>query len=157
MKRLLGVLTVATSLFAVDLARADDPSGLWRTEAATYQYRIARCDDAWCVYLAWVAENVRDEQNSDPAKRNRWVIGIIVVADGKSDGTNRWKGNGYWFRNGNTYAGYAELVNNNTLKVSGCILGGVVCGSTNLYRSSKYPPAEPEDLVQEPLKAARTQ
>jgi uncharacterized protein (DUF2147 family) len=56
MKRLLGALTVATSLFAVDLARADEPAGLWRTEAGTYQYRIARCGDAWCVYLAWVAE-----------------------------------------------------------------------------------------------------
>ena len=134
MKRLLGALTVATSLFAVDVARADDPTGLWRTEASAYQYRIARCGDAWCVYLAWVAENVRDEQNPEPAQRDRWVIGIIVVADGKSDGTNRWKGNGYWFRNGNTYAGYAELVDNNTLKVSGCILGGVVCGSSNLYR-----------------------
>jgi uncharacterized protein (DUF2147 family) len=134
MRRLLGALTVATSLFAVDLARADDPTGLWRTEASTYQYRIARCGDVWCVYLAWVAENVRDEQNPDPAKRDRWVIGIVVVADGKPDGTNRWKGNGYWIRNGNTYAGYAELVNNDTLKVSGCIFGGVVCGSTNLYR-----------------------
>jgi uncharacterized protein (DUF2147 family) len=134
MRRLIGALTIATSLFAVDLARADDPTGLWRTEASTYQYRIARCGDAWCVYLARVAKNVRDEQNPDPAKRDRWGIGTIVVADGKSDGTNRWKGNGYWFRNGNTYGGYAELVNNNTFKVSGCILGGVVCGNTNLYR-----------------------
>jgi uncharacterized protein (DUF2147 family) len=134
MKRVLGALSVATLLFAVDLAHADDPTGLWRTEASAYRYRIARCGNAWCAFLAWVADNVRDVNNPDPAKRNRRVIGILVVPDGKSDGPNRWTGNGYWFRNGNTYAGSVELINGTTLKASGCILGGLICGSTNLYR-----------------------
>jgi uncharacterized protein (DUF2147 family) len=134
MKRMLLPLTAAVLVGVTTLARAQDPTGLWRTKAGTYQYRIEPCGKALCVFLAWVADNVRDVNNPDPAKRDRRVIGTIVVADGAPDGPNRWKGHGYWFRNGNTYAGTAELIDSNTLKASGCILGGLICGSTNLYR-----------------------
>jgi uncharacterized protein (DUF2147 family) len=134
MKGILLPLIATALAYGTNLARAEDPTGLWRTQDGTYQYRIEHCDKTLCVFLAWVADNVRDVNNPDPAKQNRRVIGIPLVTDGAPDGPNRWKGHGYWFRNGNTYAGSTELVDNHTLKVSGCILGGLICGSTTLYR-----------------------
>jgi len=134
MHRFLVALLIITFSFSIECARADDPSGLWRTEGRAYQYRIQRCGELWCVHLAWVADNVLDTENPDPTKRTRRVIGIRVVSDGASDGENSWRGNGYWYGNGNTYAGFAELIDNNTLKAWGCIFGSIICVSTNLYR-----------------------
>jgi uncharacterized protein (DUF2147 family) len=109
MKGILPTLTAAALSWSSTLARAEDPAGLWRTEAGTYQYRIEPCGKALCVFLAWVADNVRDVNNPDPAKRNGRVIGIAVVADGTPDGPNRWKGRGYWFRNGKPMRGQLSL------------------------------------------------
>ena len=135
MKKFLSLVAGAASLIVVNLARADvdvSPAGVWRTEGRAYHYRIARCGEFWCVFLAWAADNVLDTENPDPALRNRRIIGIRVVGDAIADGENRWKGTGYWYGNGNTYTGYVELIDKNTLRAWGCV--GMACVNTNLYR-----------------------
>ena len=45
----------------------------------------------------------------------------------KPDGANSWKGKVYNAEDGKTYTGVMTLVNDNALKLEGCVLGGLIC------------------------------
>jgi uncharacterized protein (DUF2147 family) len=45
----------------------------------------------------------------------------------KKTGANTWSGKLYNTQDGATYNGTVTVVNKNTLKLEGCVLGGLVC------------------------------
>jgi uncharacterized protein (DUF2147 family) len=134
--RALGLLAFAAVLLACEPAGAGDPTGLWRSESGLSRYRVRYCGQGICVKIDWIVEGpeVRDVNNPDPALRSRRVMGIDIISKSKPAGKDRWTGEIYNFKNGQTYIGKAELIDRNHLRVAGCVLGGLICISQNLYR-----------------------
>ena len=62
------------------------------------------------------------------------LTGATVLAGLKPDSGNKWKGTISNPKDGSTYTGIVELVNTDTLKVSGCVMGGMICGSQTWTR-----------------------
>ena len=123
--------------FAATAARAGEPSGLWHTEGHKAQVRIARCADAFCGTIVALKEPIdpatgkpqADTENEDLGKRGRPVIGIAVVLGMKPAGPAKWSGQFYSPEEGKTVSGNLVLKDANTLRVEGCLLGGLLCRS----------------------------
>ena len=128
---ILALALVLAGLPAGDAA--SDPTGIWATESGKSHVKIAPCEqDAGklCGTIVWLADPtdddgapVRDKKNDDEALRDRPILGIHLLRDMEHQGGNEWDdGKIYNPEDGYTYSSEMELVDRDTLEVSGCIL-----------------------------------
>jgi uncharacterized protein (DUF2147 family) len=132
--------TIALSLVGPDAivsASAAEPLGTWFTEGNESQVRISNCGDALCGALVWFKEPNDpktgkpkiDDENADPKKRNRPLLGVQIVLGLKPSGTpDQWKGEVYNPKDGNTYTGFFTITGPDTAELKGCALG-FICKS----------------------------
>ena len=126
-------------------ALAADPTGNWLVKDQTAVIRIAPCADALCGTIAWTSQPGLDENNPDPRKRDRPIVGTQILlgmkpagGTGGASGTggaggNRWDGEIYNPENGKTYSGHIILLSPDLLRIEGCLL--IFCGGENWTRS----------------------
>jgi uncharacterized protein (DUF2147 family) len=144
--KFLRTATIAAALLGVSLGTglAADPMGTWRTEEGKATVRIAACGPALCGTIISLKEAnddagkpKTDKNNADSGLRNRPMIGVLVVLDMKPGGTaNKWSGQVYNAEDGKTYSGNLTLQDANTIKLEGCIMGGLVCKAQTWTRAS---------------------
>lgn len=119
-------------------ACAADVMGKWLTEEGKATVAISDCGGALCGTIVALKEPndpdtgqpLTDKRNADPSKRDRPLIGVQVMLGMKPAGTDLWKGPVYNAEDGKTYSGSLMIQDGNTLKLQGCILGGVICKAT---------------------------
>jgi uncharacterized protein (DUF2147 family) len=138
--------TIGTWLAAALLAPASaaEITGEWLTEAGKATVRIADCGGALCGTVIALKEPndpatgqpKTDKNNADPAMRSRPIVGVAIVLGMKPAGADQWKGRVYNAEDGKTYTGSLMLQNANTLRLQGCMLGGVICKSSTWTRAS---------------------
>jgi uncharacterized protein (DUF2147 family) len=123
---------------------AADPLGNWTTEDGKATVRVANCGGALCGTIVALKEvndpdtgkPKTDKNNADASLRNRPMIGVQIVLAMKPSGTaNKWTGQVYNAEDGKTYSGSLTLQDANTIRLEGCILGGLVCKSSKWTRS----------------------
>lgn len=125
-------------------AFAADLKGNWLTEEGKATVRIADCGAALCGTIVALKEPndpatgqpKTDKNNTDTGKRNRPMIGVQIVLGMTPAGADQWKGQVYNAEDGKTYTGSLTLQNANTLKLQGCILGGIICKSSTWTRKN---------------------
>ncbi len=110
----------------------------WTTEDGRAVVTIARCGSSVCGTISRVLvsmeANQRDVNNPNPRLRNRTIQGLRVLSGFTRDG-NRYRGGQiYDPENGREYNARFRLLNANTLRVTGCVLGGIVCQSQDWRR-----------------------
>jgi uncharacterized protein (DUF2147 family) len=127
--------SVLAVVAATSPALAAEPFGDWLTANGRAVIRVASCDDAVCGTTLWVKKPRADDQNPDPAKRNRSLIGVQILSGMKPSGDNRWRGEVYNAENGKTYLAYISLKKPDVLRIEGCVLGGLFCGGENWKRA----------------------
>lgn len=130
-------LFIASLLFAgsamlgggsVSAQTAEDAFGTWRHPENGSLINVYQCGGGLCAKVAKVADAGRkDEKNPDPKLRNRPVVGVVIMSGGKKTGSNSWSGRLYNTQDGETYNGTVTVVSKNTLKLQGCVMGGLVC------------------------------
>tara|TARA_B100000749_G_scaffold224413_1_gene179761 strand:+ start:60 stop:470 length:411 start_codon:yes stop_codon:yes gene_type:complete len=133
-RRVFGA-ALAAGLMTASVAAAASPDGKWLTESGKTQVQIAPCGSNYCGTIVWQKTPSNDVKNPDAAKRSRPLVGTEMLSGLSADGDNAWKGKLYNFENGKTYTGKMELTDANTLKLSGCIMGGVICKSQTWRRT----------------------
>ena len=119
-------------------ALAADPTGNWLVKDQTAVIRIAPCADALCGTIAWTSQPGLDENNPDPGKRDRPIVGTQIIVGMKPAGGNRWDGEIYNPENGKTYSGHIILLSPDVLRIEGCLL--IFCGGENWTRLEQDPP-----------------
>lgn len=139
------ILTVAVLGAALGNALAAGPIGNWLTEGGAATVHIAACGNAICGTITRLKEPNDpatgkpkvDKHNADASKRSRPVIGIQIVLGMKPSGTaNKWTGQVYNAEDGKTYSGNLTLQDANTIKLEGCIMGGLICKAQTWKRTS---------------------
>jgi uncharacterized protein (DUF2147 family) len=138
--------TIAAALIGVSLGAsyAADPLGTWHTEEGKATVRVAACGPALCGTIIALKEPndatgkpKTDQNNVDAGLRSRPIIGVLIVLGMKPSGTaNKWSGQVYNAEDGKTYTGNLTLQDANTIKLEGCILGGLVCKAQTWTRAS---------------------
>jgi uncharacterized protein (DUF2147 family) len=145
--KFLRTATIAAALLGVSLGTslAADPIGTWHTEEGKATVRIAACGPALCGSIVSLKDAndpetgkpKTDKNNADAGLRNRPMIGVLIVLGMKPGGTaNKWSGQVYNAEDGKTYSGSLTLQDANTIKLEGCILGGLVCKAATWTRAS---------------------
>ena len=86
------------------------------------------------LIIAWAREPGKDENNPDPTKRDRSIIGMPILLKMKRVEPNRWDGEVYNAENGKTYTSRISLVKDDVLRIEGCVLAGLFCGGENWTR-----------------------
>jgi uncharacterized protein (DUF2147 family) len=130
-------------------AIAGDPIGDWLVKDGYAHIRIDNCAGKMWGIVAWEKETGVDNENPDPTKKGRPVLGMPILLGMKPTKPNLWEGEIYNSNNGKTYDARITMVNDNTLKLEGCVLGGIFCGGENWTRVTipasgpAMPPAGP--------------
>jgi uncharacterized protein (DUF2147 family) len=145
--KFLRTATTAAALVGLSLGTsfAADPMGTWHTEEGKATVRIAACGPALCGTIIALKEAndpdtgkpKTDKNNTDASLRSSPMIGVPIVLSMKPSGTaNKWSGQVYNAEDGKTYSGSLTLQDANTIKLEGCILGGLVCKAATWTRAS---------------------
>lgn len=121
---------------ATATASAAEPTGNWLTEGGKATVRMANCGPALCGTIVSLKEpndpegkQMTDKNNEDASKRKRPMVGIQIVLGMKPNGPNKWSGQVYNAEDGKTYSGNLVLQDSSSLKLEGCVLGGLICKS----------------------------
>jgi uncharacterized protein (DUF2147 family) len=110
------------------------PVGTWRVTDGTANIEIAPCYNALCGTVAWSDKpDQKDNKNPDVSLRNRPVLGIMVLQNMQPQG-DKWVGSVYNARDGHTYDAKISMRGDDTLRMEGCLPGGVICGGQNWSR-----------------------
>jgi uncharacterized protein (DUF2147 family) len=124
---LLSLLTAGTAL-------AQSPTGEWLVKDGTARIRIVQCVGALWGVISWTKGPAgKDENNPDPAKRNRSILGVPILINMKPGGS-QWDGEVYNAQDGSIYTSHIRLVSPDVLSIEGCVLGGLICGGENWTR-----------------------
>ncbi len=147
MTRFVAVAVAALGLSAVAPARAADISGVWLTNTADAQIRMAKCGANMCGTIIWLKQPkdangmpLTDAKNPDPAKRSRPMIGTMIALDFHPDFDNseRFVGQFYNADDGQTYNGSIAARGPDELAVTGCLL--IFCQTQTWTRVPTPPP-----------------
>ena len=144
MRRHFLAAVALTGLAGAGPALAADPAGVWLTQAGNSRIRVADCGGALCGTIVWLKEPndaetgkpKTDKNNSDASKRSRPLIGVQIVLGMKPAGEGKWTGQVYNAEDGKTYTGSITMQGPRTLKLEGCVLGGLFCKGQTWTRAS---------------------
>ncbi|MBV9077417.1 MAG: DUF2147 domain-containing protein [Methylobacteriaceae bacterium] len=131
---------LAAAIFASTGAAAAGPEhlvGTWMTESRDSKIRVAPCGRVYCATVVWAKTNSLDARNPDPGLRRRGTIGMQLTKDMRPAGDGSLSGSIYNPEDGKTYSASMNLRGTNDLEVSGCVLGGLICGSETWKRDSE--------------------
>ena len=124
---------------------AADPVGDWLVKDGYAHIRIDNCAGKMWGIVAWEkSPGAVDDQNPDPTKKNRPVLGMPILLGMKPTKPNLWEGEIYNSNNGKIYESSISMVDDSTLKLQGCLtkfFGDLMCGGENWTRV--IPPAPP--------------
>lgn len=134
-------ISAAAIMGAAAPAAAQEAAGTWLRQSGTSQIRISPCGQALCGKIVWLREpndeNGRprkDAENPNPAMRNRPLMGTQVILNMRPAGDGKWEGQVYKADEGKTYTGSMQMRGADKLKLSGCVLGGLICKSETMSR-----------------------
>lgn len=118
---LLAPLTIAASigLSAVTAANAATVNGTWLRPSTGGQIQVFDCGGGIGMKVT---------KSSDANK-----VGKQIMCGATKTGENRYEGDLLNLDDGNTYKGIIEF-KGDTLSLSGCVLGGLVCKTDNWTR-----------------------
>jgi uncharacterized protein (DUF2147 family) len=123
-------MTAATAgLVALSLAgapasaqKAEDAIGVWLHPENGSNVEFYKCGESVCGKIVKVVDGQKtDDKNPDAAKRNRPIVGLVIMQGAKKTGDNKWSGNLYNRENGSTYSGTVTVKSKNALDLSGCV------------------------------------
>jgi uncharacterized protein (DUF2147 family) len=132
MKRILAAGLL--SLLPAGTALAQSPAGEWLVKDGTARIRIAQCGNALWGVISWTKGPAgKDENNPDPAKRGRSILGVPILINMKP-AASQWDGEVYNAEDGSIYKSHIRVVSPDVLQIEGCVLGGLICGGENWTR-----------------------
>lgn len=124
---LLG-LSLASGLAAAQTA--EDAFGVWLNPENQSNVELYRCGDGLCAKVTKVVDGQKtDDKNPDAAKRNRPIVGLVIMEGAKKSGANKWSGTLYNRADGKSYSGTVTVKDKNTVDLSGCV-ALVLCRTT---------------------------
>ena len=120
------LVLAAAPAVAGTTATRDLPLGLWQNPKGTIRVRTTTCGDALCGAVA--AASPSAEADARDAGINN-LIGIELLKDYRKIGLDRWAGTVYVPDMGHSFSSRIQRLAPDTLKISGCLVGGFLCKS----------------------------
>lgn len=134
-KLLCGIAALSLGFGQAWAETANDPAGIWLTQAGDAKICINHCGAGLCGTIVWLKTPIDpatgkpqvDDRNANPSLAKRPVIGINIFNAMKAVANNKWSGTIYNADNGKSYSSDVIVAGPRKLEVRGCVLS-VLCG-----------------------------
>ena len=127
------IATYAAMAFAAASPPASPIEGHWLNPQRTVLIRLAPCGEAMCGTVTWAAERAQHAAQ----KGADMLVGARLLNDFRQTGNGQWRGTVFVADMDLRVGGKIQVVDDNRLKVSGCILKCMMCRSQVWTRSGE--------------------
>lgn len=104
--------------------QAASPIGLWQNPKATLLVRTRNCGQALCGAIVWAGPAaIADARDAGVTS----LVGTELLSGYRATGQGRWTGKVYVPDEGRRFYSTIQLEGADKLRISGCILGGLLC------------------------------
>jgi uncharacterized protein (DUF2147 family) len=125
------VMVLGTAVYA---QTAEDAFGVWLNPENKSHTEFYKCGDGLCAKIAKVVDGQKtDDKNPDESKKNRPIVGLVIMQGAKKTGANKWAGSLYNRADGKSYSGTITVKSKNEVDLSGCV-AAVFCKTTTFAR-----------------------
>jgi uncharacterized protein (DUF2147 family) len=113
---------------------AEDAFGTWLNPDDKSNIELYKCGEGLCAKISKLVDaKAVDEKNPDAAKRDRPIVGLVIMDGAKKSGANKWSGTLYNPTDGKSYAGTVTIKSKDAVDLSGCV-AYVLCRTTTWTR-----------------------
>jgi uncharacterized protein (DUF2147 family) len=113
---------------------AEDAFGVWQNPENKSHTQFYKCGEGLCAKIVKAADGQKtDDKNPDAAKRNRPIVGLVIMEGAKKNGPKSWSGTLYNRADGKSYSGTVTVKSKSELDLSGCV-AAVFCKTTTFTR-----------------------
>ncbi len=124
-------LALATVAYA---QTAEDAIGVWQNPENKSHTEFYKCGDSVCGKIVKAVDGQKtDDKNPDPAKRDRPIVGLVILQGAKKTGPNKWAGQLYNRADGKTYSGTLTVKSKSEVDLAGCV-AAIFCKTTTFTR-----------------------
>ena len=133
LSRITTASAAALFAFAGQAASAQGPGveGVWSNPKGSVQVKTGTCGDKLCGVVVYASQKAQADAKNAGAEP---LIGTTLLRSYRATGTAQWAGQVYVPDRKASYYSTIQLVDAQTLKVSGCILGGLICKTQLWHR-----------------------
>ena len=129
-----GLLALSLATASASAQKAEDAVGVWLNPDNGSNIEFYKCGDGVCGKIVKVTDGQKtDDKNPDAAKKNRPIVGLVIMQGAKETGDNKWAGTLYNRENGKSYSGTVTVKSKNALDLSGCV-ATVLCKTVTWTR-----------------------
>lgn len=121
------VIALAVLLALPMIAQAETapaPIGLWQNPTNTLLVRTYNCGMKLCGNIVWAQPKAIADARAAGVTA---LVGTELLIGYHSSGVGRWTGQVYVPDQGRRFYSTIEVESQNSLRISGCILGGLIC------------------------------
>ena len=129
----LAAALILASSFAASPAAAADVFGTWRNPKGSVQLDIRPCGAQVCGYVVFASAHADADARKQTGKP---LVGQQLLREFRPTDKGGWKGKVYVPDLDRTFAGTANLLDDERLEAKGCVLGGLIC-KTQVWRRVK--------------------
>ena len=106
--------------------------GTWINPHGTVKVQTGACGAALCGHVVWASARANADAAESGVPR---LIGTELLSNYRPVGAGRWRGEVYVPDMGRRFASTIEPQGADGLRISGCILGGLICRSQIWHRA----------------------
>lgn len=126
-----GTLLLCTMAYA---QTAEDAFGVWLNPENKSHTEFYKCGDGLCAKIVKNVDGQKtDDKNPDASKRNRPIVGLVIMQGAKKTGANKWAGTLYNRADGKSYSGTLTVKSKDAVELAGCV-AVVFCKTTSFSR-----------------------
>lgn len=103
---------------------AATPIGVWQNPKGTIRVRTRLCGNLLCGNIVWASAKAMADARDAGVNS---LIGTELLSDYRHSGAGRWTGQVYVPDQGRRFYSTIEQKGPNDIRISGCILGGLLC------------------------------
>ena len=107
-------------------------AGTWINPKGTVKVETGPCAGKLCGWVVWASPQAQADARESGITN---LIGTELLRDYRGVGANRYQGTVYVPDMGRTFFSKIQQQGPNSLKISGCVLGGWICKSQDWHRA----------------------
>jgi len=123
----LGIIAAALSI----ASGASTPVGVWQNPKHTIAVQTALCGSSLCGTIVAAAPKAVADARDSGVKQ---LLGMSLLRDYRKDGSDSWHGIVFVPDMGRTFDSRLTILSPNQVRISGCILRGLLCKSQTWTR-----------------------
>jgi uncharacterized protein (DUF2147 family) len=105
--------------------------GVWRNSRDTVHLRLAQCGEALCGTVVWANATAKADALKGSGQK---LVGSRLITDLRRNGEGSWRGRVYVPDIDRRASATVVQVNPDMLRVSGCLIAGLLCQTRHWHR-----------------------